>query len=92
MLTAARWTLMLVPSACLLPAQSAQPPVIFHAGTRLVEVDVVVRDSHGYVTGLAKDDFTLWDCKAGQRSPYMIRPTGWLRARTNGRRSICFAR
>jgi VWFA-related protein len=50
---------------------SAQAPAVFHSGTRLVEIDVVARDAQGFVTGLTKDDFTLWDCKASERSPYM---------------------
>jgi VWFA-related protein len=36
-------------------------PATFHAGTRLVEVEVVVRGRNGPVTGLTKDDFTLLD-------------------------------
>lgn len=44
----------------------AQEPV-FHSGIRLVEVDAVVRDKNGPVTGLTADDFTLYDCKASQR-------------------------
>lgn len=67
MLNAARRTFWIALAAI----SFGQPPAVFHAGTRLVEIDVVVRDAHGYVTGLAKDDFTLWDCKASQRSPYM---------------------
>ncbi len=43
---------------------------IFRSGTRLVEVDVVVRDKNGPVTGLTKDDFALFDCSASERSPY----------------------
>jgi VWFA-related protein len=60
--------------ACFLAAAflaPAQQPAVFHSGTRLVEVDVVIRDRSGFVTGLTKDDFTLFDCKASQRSPYM---------------------
>jgi VWFA-related protein len=52
-------------------ALAAQAPAVFHSGTRLVEIDVVARDAQGFVTGLTKDDFTLWDCKASERSPYM---------------------
>jgi VWFA-related protein len=44
-------------------AQSAT----FHAGTRLVEVEVVVRGRNGPVTGLTKDDFTLLDQGKPQR-------------------------
>ena len=36
------------------------PPLI-RTGTRLVEVEVVVRDKNGPVTGLTRDDFTLLD-------------------------------
>jgi VWFA-related protein len=45
----------------------AQQQPVFRSQTRLVEVDVVVRDSHGPVTGLTKDDFTLYDCKDSER-------------------------
>jgi VWFA-related protein len=47
-------------------AAGQQQPV-FRAQTRLVEVDVVIRDKYGPVTGLTKDDFTLYDCKSAQR-------------------------
>ena len=39
----------------------------FHAGTRLVEVEVVVRGRSGPVTGLTKDDFTVLDEGKPQR-------------------------
>jgi VWFA-related protein len=39
----------------------AQSQPIFHAGTRLVQVDVVVRNKSGPVAGLRKEDFTLFD-------------------------------
>ena len=39
----------------------------FHAGTRLVEIEVVVRDKRGPVTGLTRDDFTLLDQGKSQR-------------------------
>lgn len=39
----------------------AQTQPVFHAGTRLVEVDVVVRNKSGPVAGLKKEDFTLLD-------------------------------
>jgi VWFA-related protein len=38
----------------------AQEPVI-HVTTRMVEVNVIVRDRHGPVAGLTKDDFTIFD-------------------------------
>src|ERR1700683_2085926 len=40
---------------------AAQEQAVFRAGTRLVEVEVVVRDKNGPVKGLTKDDFTLLD-------------------------------
>jgi VWFA-related protein len=46
---------------------AAQQQPVFRSQTRLVEVDVVIRDSHGPVRGLTKDDFTLFDCKVNQR-------------------------
>jgi len=39
----------------------AQAQPVFHAGTRLVQVDVVVRNKSGPVAGLKKEDFTLFD-------------------------------
>ncbi len=41
-------------------AAAAQAPT-FSSGTRLVQVDAVVRDGDGPVAGLTKDDFTLLD-------------------------------
>ncbi len=41
--------------------QPEPPAPIIRAGSRLVEVDVVVRDKDGPVTGLTRDDFTLLD-------------------------------
>ncbi len=40
---------------------AAQAPPTFRAGTRLVQVDVIVRDGRGPVASLTKDDFTLLD-------------------------------
>jgi VWFA-related protein len=37
------------------------PPATFHSGTRLVEVEVVVRGKNGPVKGLTRDDFTVFD-------------------------------
>ncbi len=45
----------------------AQEQSVFRVGTRLVEVDVVVRNKSGPVTGLTKDDFTVFDCKDADR-------------------------
>ncbi len=39
----------------------AQQPAVIRTGTRLVQVEVVVRDKDGPVTGLKKEDFTLLD-------------------------------
>lgn len=39
----------------------AQSQPVFHAGTRLVQVDVVVRSKSGPTAGLKKEDFTLLD-------------------------------
>ncbi len=39
----------------------AQEPQVFRAGTRLVEVEVVVRDKNGPVKNLIKDDFAVLD-------------------------------
>jgi hypothetical protein len=37
----------------------AQQEPVFRSGTRLVQVNVVVREKNAPVTGLTKDDFTL---------------------------------
>src|SRR5678809_336337 len=36
-------------------------PAVFRTGTRLVQVDVVVREKKGAVMGLTKDDFKVTD-------------------------------
>jgi VWFA-related protein len=46
--------------ACLV-ASAAQEPQVIHVDTRLVQVDVVVRNGKGPVRGLTKDDFTLFE-------------------------------
>ncbi|MDE3164449.1 MAG: VWA domain-containing protein [Acidobacteriota bacterium] len=48
--------------ALALPAR-AQAPGIIRSNTRLVQVNVVVRDHNGPVTGLTKNDFVLLDGK-----------------------------
>jgi VWFA-related protein len=50
--------LMAVLGATLTPAQE---PQVFRAGTRLVEVEVVVRDKNGPVKNLTRDDFAVLD-------------------------------
>jgi VWFA-related protein len=40
---------------------AAQPPTTFRTGTKLVQVDVVVRDKKGPAAGLTRQDFTLLD-------------------------------
>ncbi len=52
--------------AATMPAQ--QPPRTFRSGTRLVEVDVVVRDKDGPVANLDQDDFALYDCSSAIRN------------------------
>jgi VWFA-related protein len=42
-------------------AAIAQDQSVFHANTRLVEVEVVVRDGKGPVAGLKQEDFQLFD-------------------------------
>src|SRR5215469_15377020 len=46
---------------CLAFSAAAQDQPTFRAGTRLVEVDVVVHNGKGPVDGLKKEDFTLLD-------------------------------
>ena len=40
---------------------------MFRTGTRLVEIDAFVHGKDGPVSGLTKDDFTLYDCTQRQR-------------------------
>src|SRR5271154_1651174 len=61
-------TALLLVAAIGAISTSAQDQAIFRSGTRLVEVDVVVRDKNGIVKGLTKDDFGLIDCKASERN------------------------
>jgi VWFA-related protein len=53
--------------AALQHTQETPPDLVFRAGTRLVQVDVVVRDKSGPVTGLNRDDFTVFDNGKPQR-------------------------
>ncbi len=46
---------------CLALSAAAQNQPTFHTGTRLVEVDVIVRNGKGPVDGLKKEDFTILD-------------------------------
>lgn len=46
---------------CLALTAAAQDQPTFHTGTRLVEVNVIVRNSKGPVEGLKKEDFTILD-------------------------------
>ncbi len=53
--------------AALQVTHEDSPAPVFRAGTRLVQVDVVVRDKNGPVTGLNRDNFTLFDNGKPQR-------------------------
>jgi VWFA-related protein len=53
----AGFALVIVAASILL----AQDTPVFRVGTRLVQVDVVVRNKDGPVRGLTRDDFTLLD-------------------------------
>ena len=54
-------TLALVPMACAI-AQAPEPPVALRVNTQLVQVSVIVKDSHGNpVTDLKAGDFELYD-------------------------------
>jgi VWFA-related protein len=58
-----RWALF---AASVLAGQTPAPT--FHVSTRLIEVSVIVHDKKGEpVTGLTKDQFTLFDQGAAQR-------------------------
>jgi len=66
---------LMVPALSVLSAFAAQtqPPTaghVFTSGTHLVEVEVVVRDEKGPVTGLTREDFT----GAAVASPAVAKP------------------
>ena len=65
-LAAAIFFVVIVAVAMAVPQLSSIPPT-FHAGTRLVQVDVIVRDKNGPVKGLNQDDFTLLDNGKSQK-------------------------
>jgi VWFA-related protein len=44
-----------------LTVAAQEPGPVFHVGTKLVQVDVVVRDKKGPIEGLTKDNFTVLD-------------------------------
>jgi VWFA-related protein len=50
-------------------ASFAQDGPVFRTGTRLVQVDVVVRDKKGSVLDLTKDDFKLYVCNKEAVAP-----------------------
>src|SRR5438105_13178180 len=52
-----KWTVLL--SCAGLAVAQIQPPL--RVGSRLITVDVVVRNDQGAVKGLTRDDFTLLD-------------------------------
>jgi VWFA-related protein len=54
-----RHVCLILLAAGALPGQSPSP--IFKTDAKLVQVDVVVRDKNGPVSGLTKQDFTLLD-------------------------------
>jgi VWFA-related protein len=54
-------TILLAAAALFAAALYAQDQPPIRVNTRLVEVDVVVRNSHGPIAGLTKQDFTLFD-------------------------------
>lgn len=58
---------MILLAALAATAAFQAPDPTFHAGTRLVEVEVVVRGRNGPVMNLTKDDFTLLDEGKPQR-------------------------
>src|ERR1700683_1885199 len=67
---------------------AAQEQAVLAAGTRLVEVDVVVRDKNGPVKGLTKDDFTLFDCTASERPNPPVRDTIHMFQPCKGKRQL----
>jgi VWFA-related protein len=72
------WKIVVVATLARVSAQSPpQEPSTFRVGTHLVEVDVVVRDKNGPVTGLTKADFTVFDCKG--ESTRQLTNTSWCK-------------
>lgn len=71
---------------CFAVAATPQDRPTFQAGTRLVEVDVVVRNRNGPVIGLIKDDFTLLDeGKPQQISVFSVRAESTFRSSSRDR-------
>ncbi len=64
----------LSPGEVRLSSHPYQPRPILHLESRLVQLEVVVRDSHGRgVSGLAKDDFAVYDSgKARDLSAFSV--------------------
>ena len=52
-----------IPLAFCIPcsAKGYQSDLIFRSDTHLVQINVIVRDKHGPITNLSKDDFVLTD-------------------------------
>ncbi|HUX68760.1 MAG TPA: VWA domain-containing protein [Terriglobales bacterium] len=69
-----RWSLAAGIAAALAPGAAAQAkpqaPIVFHASTRLVQINVIVDGHHGPQTGLAADDFSIFD--NGHRQPIRV--------------------
>jgi VWFA-related protein len=69
--------------ATALVVSAAQEPPVIRIDTRLVQVDVVVRNGKGPVAGLSKDDFTLLE-KGKPREIALFKVTDARTAQTPG--------
>jgi hypothetical protein len=60
------------------PRPTTLRPFASAVTTRLVEVNVIVRDKNGPVAGLTKDDFTLFDRKKQQKiATFAVTAMNW---------------
>lgn len=82
-LAAGAWALAVTGAAPGEPLQNGPAaPGVIRVETRLVEVEVVVRDAKGSVTGLTRDDFTLLD--QGEKQKIAVFNSGAGRSEPSG--------
>jgi len=84
-----QWASLLFLAGMVAAAQQTLPAPTFRAGTKLVQVDVVVRDKNGPAAGLTKQDFTLLDNgKPQEIAVFSVRSSSFKSAETSGRPAV----